>query len=159
MALEIVPIDPSRREFVDGLLVEHFGSTTIVSLGRVHDARDLPGLVAILDGENAGFLIFAVRHDVLEIVALVSARPRRGVARALVHDVIGRAPALGVARIVLVTTNDNLSAQAFYEVLGFSLLSVHEGAVTRARLLKPEIPLVGEGDRSIDDELEYELCP
>jgi ribosomal protein S18 acetylase RimI-like enzyme len=60
-------------------------------------------------------------------------------------------------RLWLVTTNDNLRAQRFYERAGFRLVEVREGEIERSRRLKPEIPLLGEGGVPIRDELEYEF--
>ncbi|HEY1774611.1 MAG TPA: hypothetical protein VGG41_00500, partial [Solirubrobacteraceae bacterium] len=57
----------------------------------------------------------------------------------------------------LVTTNDNVTAQRFYENRGLRFVALQAGAVDEARKLKPEIPLVGEGGVEIHDELEYEL--
>jgi len=114
---------------------------------------DLPGFAA-LDGERlVGLLTYAHDGDAIEIVTIDAFEPRRGVGRALVEAVRG----LGAARIHLTTTNDNVSAQRFYEALGFRLAAVREGAIERSRELKPEIPLVGEGGTPIRDELEYEL--
>lgn len=47
--------------------------------------------------------------------------------------------------MVVVTTNDNLDALAFYLRQGFRLESVRLGAVDRAREIKPSIPLVHDG--------------
>lgn len=135
---------------------DHFGSGRVVSLGRVHDTGVLPGLVALVAGEPVSFLLYAVRDEDCEIVALVSVLPCRDVARSLVDSLTDRCAGLGVKRIVLVMTNDNLSAQAFYAACGFLLVATHAGAADRARALKPEIPHVGEDGVPISDELEYE---
>ncbi|MGV8083627.1 MAG: GNAT family N-acetyltransferase [Coriobacteriia bacterium] len=155
--MRVVSLDDSHRGFVDTLMSEHFGSGRVVSRGRLHDAAILPGLLATLKGEPVGFLLYCITENECEIVALASAIRRRGVARTLVGELVAFAPAVGVDRLVLVTTNDNLSAQAFYRTMGFDLVAVHRGAVTRARALKPEIPLFGEGGVAIEDELEYEM--
>lgn len=79
----------------------------------------------------------------------------RGVGTAL----IGAVKELGARRLWLITTNDNVHAQRFYERQGFRLVAVDQGAVDRSRLAKPEIPLLGVGGVEIHDELEYELRP
>ena len=84
-------------------------------------------------------------------------RPREGVATALVHALVEHLRVSGCARAWLVTTNDNFGARLFYESLGWRLAAVHHGAVTRARELKPEIPVFGENGVAIEDELEYEF--
>ena len=42
---------------------------------------------------------------------------------------------------------------------GFTLVAVHEGAVDRSRVAKPEIPLLGDGGIEIHDELRYGFRP
>lgn len=155
-ALTVVPLGASYRGFADALMREHFGSERVVSRGRLHDTRELEGLAALRCGEPAGFLSYAILGDECEIVALVSAIRWRGVARVLVDALDALACEQGAQRLVLVTTNDNVTAQAVYSALGFSLTAVNEGAIARARAIKPEIPFVGEGGVPIADELEYE---
>jgi RimJ/RimL family protein N-acetyltransferase len=72
---------------------------------------------------------------------------------------IGAVKELDARRLWLITTNDNVRAQRFYERCGFELVAVHEGAVDRARVAKPDIPLLGDGGVEIHDELAYELRP
>ena len=62
-----------------------------------------------------------------------------------------------MARVWLITTNDNLQAMKFYELRGFRIVAVDRGAVDRARLLKPSIPLVAGSGIELHDELELEL--
>jgi ribosomal protein S18 acetylase RimI-like enzyme len=125
---------------------------TVVSRDRVHVLAHLPAVVAEIDGRPAGCLAFARGAAAVEIVTLDAFVPGRGVGRALLGAVAGRAD-----RIWLVTTNDNASAQRFYAAAGMALVAVHRGAVRAARILKPDIPLTGEGGVPIEDELEYEL--
>ena len=153
--MEIHSLDARDRAWADALVAEHFGSTRIVSRGRLHEAAMLPGLIAVRDGERVGLLLYRPDGDQCELVVLISVLLRRGVATALVRSLCDRLPDLGGTQAWLVTTNDNVAAQSLYRSLGWSLLAVHRGAVTRARETKPEIPLLGEGDVPIEDELEY----
>ena len=59
-------------------------------------------------------------------------------------------------KVWLVTTNDNLRAQPFYQGNGGALVAVHVGAVAHSRTLKPSIPTHGQGGLPISDELQYE---
>ena len=72
---------------------------------------------------------------------------------------IGAVKGLGARRLWLITTNDNVRAQRFYERQGFELVAVDDGAVDRSRSAKPEIPLLGAGGVEIHDELKYEHRP
>ncbi len=152
----IVRFREQHREWVTALMVEHFGSPAVVSRGRVHDTLALPGLVALDEGgAPMGFLSCALHGSECEIVALVSSRPRQGIGRALVEELARQARTAGSEALVLVTTNDNVSAQEFYRNCGFSLVVTRVGAIAEARELKRDIPLRGEGGVPIEDELEY----
>jgi GNAT superfamily N-acetyltransferase len=154
-SMKIMPLTVSERSWCDELMMSHFGSARVVSRGKLHDASDLPGLVAVRDGARVGLIIYLLEAPECEIVALVTTAQRSGVGRALVEAVDEIAAGASCDRLVLVTTNDNVSAQRFYEACGFRLAAVHTGAVTRSRALKPEIPLTGEAGMPIEDELEF----
>ena len=62
----------------------------------------------------------------------------------------------GARRLWLVTTNDNTHALRFYQRRGFDLVRLDRGAVDRARVLKPSIPLENDGI-PMRHELELEL--
>ena len=155
--VEIRLLEASDHEWSDALVARHFGSSRVVSRGRLHDTSVLPGFVAMSDGVPVGVLLHRVDADECELVALVVERPREGIATALVRALVEHLRSTGCVRAWLVTTNDNIGAQAFYEASGWTLAAVHRGAVVRARELKPEIPALGENGVAIEDEIEYEL--
>ena len=62
-----------------------------------------------------------------------------------------------MSKILVVTTNDNLSAVVFYQKSGFSVKHIRKGAVALSRKVKPEIPLLGENGIPLEDEIELEL--
>ena len=154
--MRVVALDTSHSAWAESLIGAHFGSTCVVTRGRLHDVTGLPGLVAVESGRPLGVLYHRSASDSCELVAMVASEPGRGAGRALVSALGELATARGCHRLWLVTTNDNGSAQRCYLALGFSLAAVHAGAVTEARALKPEIPEFGECGVPIVDELEFE---
>ncbi len=168
--LRIRAITPADRAWIASLLVAHWGSTVMVTRGRRHEAGDLAGFVAEVDGERRGVLLHALAQpsdpaavrgqpppaDELEVVLLESLVERRGTGSALLAAAEELARAHGARRIWLVTTNDNQPAIDFYTRRGYRLVAIHAGAVTAARRLKPEIPARGLGDVPITDEIELE---
>ena len=60
-------------------------------------------------------------------------------------------------RAWLITTNDNLDAIRFYQRRGFTIATVHAGAIEQSRTIKPSIPLVGSYGIPIRDEIEFEM--
>jgi ribosomal protein S18 acetylase RimI-like enzyme len=107
-------------------------------------------LLATIDGDPVGFLTWDHAAGVAEILALAVRDTRRGVGRALVAEVRTRAATADLTRIVVVTTDENVGAQAFYAATGFTLAETRVGAVDECRRrFKPTIP------PGIHDELEY----
>jgi GNAT superfamily N-acetyltransferase len=149
------------RDDERGWLRQHlelaWGSATIVSRDREHDAAALPALVAVRGEELAGLATYRVCGAECELVTLEAFAAREGVGSALLAAVAQRARDGGASRLWLVTTNDNLDALRFYQRRGLALVAVHRGAVDRARARKPAIPLIGAHGIEIHDELELEL--
>ena len=144
-----------------GWLAEHlrlaWGSSTIVGRGRARDASQLPAIVCTEGEELLGLATFEIAGGVCELVTIEAFRRREGIGTALLGAVLEQARGRGCNRLLVVTTNDNLVAQRFYERHGLTLVAIHRGAVDEARALKPEIALVSEDGTPIHDELEMEL--
>ena len=152
-----VPAVGELRRWLRGRLAETWGGA-VARLGELVDARGLDAYVGLVDGAPAGAVTVAVRDGRVEIVTLEATVRRRGVGSALVSRAADRARAADVDELWLITTNDNAGAIAFYEAVGFSLVTRHAGAVDRARrTLKPSIPEIGEHGVPIRDELEFHL--
>ena len=153
MTVRVRALTDEDRAWVAGIATERWGSSVVVAHGEVLEPATLAGFVAEGDGERVGLLTYREDGDACEVVTIDAFEPRRGVGSALMRALMS----LGHRRVRLVTTNDNVPAQRFYERLGFRLVAVREGELERSRRLKPEIPLVGVGGAPIRDELEYEL--
>jgi GNAT superfamily N-acetyltransferase len=148
---------PPDHADVVALLIESWGSTTVVSRGRVHDAGTLPAKVATCDGSLVGLATFHLEADERELVTLDSTEQGHGIGSALLAAVAKEAVRRGAHRLWLVTSNDNLDALRFYQRRGIRLCAIHRDAIDQARLVKPSIPLVGNFGIAIRDELELEL--
>lgn len=157
MQLEIKPITEFDRSWMQELLQSYWGSTRVVSRGRLHQADQQPGFVAELWGQKVGLVTYQLEGDQAEIVTLASLVERQGVGTALVEAVRRVAQAAGCRRLWLITTNDNLSALRFYQRRGFVLAQLHPNAIERSRRLKVDIPLIGQNGIPIRDEIELEL--
>ena len=129
----------------------------MVSRGVLHQADRLLGLVAEDDGKREGLLTYNVKNNMLEIVTLNVFKKRKGIGRALVDRAVDLASSNGYSRVWVITTNDNTQAIEFYKNIGFSVVSIHKGAVSESRKLKPEIPEFGVDGIPITDEIELEI--
>ncbi|HVP39608.1 MAG TPA: GNAT family N-acetyltransferase [Candidatus Saccharimonadales bacterium] len=151
------PLEPADRGWAEALLTERWGSPVVVSRGVRHDARRLPGFVALLAGEPAGLATYRIAGPECELVTLDALVPGHGAGSALVEAVREAARRRGCRRLWLITTNDNVDALRFYQRRGFELVAVHRGALEASRRLKPEIPAVGLHGIPLRDEMELEL--
>lgn len=150
---------PADAAWTGHLLDSSWGSTRVVSRGRLHDAATLPGLVATIEDVPAGLLTYRIEGPALEIVTLNSLRPGRGIGSLLLNGAADTARRAGCGRVWLVTTNDNLHALRFYQRRGFRMVALRADALAAARSLKPEIPLIGLDNIPLRDEIELEWLP
>lgn len=141
------------RHWMRELLVSRWGSAAMVVGDRHYDLLSLPALVAVGESGPAGLLTFSREGDALHVVSLDALTSGRGAGSALLDALLAVGRDEGARRVIVCTTNDNERALEFYRRRGFQVTRIEAGAVDRARLQKPEIPAVGEGGRSIHDEI------
>ncbi|MGZ6925761.1 MAG: GNAT family N-acetyltransferase [Acidimicrobiia bacterium] len=151
MTPTVRPADAADTPWVLAVARSELGDERQVHSRRQFHVLDAAVLVAELDGEPAGFLTWDHDAAVAEILAVAVARRRRGLGRALVAAVERIAAEAGCRVLTVVTTDDNLGAQRFYESVDFALRERRAGAVDECRRrYKPTIPAAAH------DELEYE---
>ncbi|MBU0637591.1 MAG: GNAT family N-acetyltransferase [Planctomycetes bacterium] len=150
-------LKPKDREWAVEVLRAAWGDTKVVTRGCIHNTAELPGLVAVLDGEQSGLITYRLAESECEIVTLNSIREGRGVGTALLAAVRQEAGARLCRRLWLITTNDNLAALRFYQRRGFCLAAVYPGALEHSRALKPEIPEMGREGIPLRDEIELHM--
>jgi GNAT superfamily N-acetyltransferase len=147
----------AERDRIGQLLRAAWGSTTVMSRGRAHDASLLPALLAMRADEIVGLATYRPEASDCELVTLDAFLQGEGIGSALLDRVRQEAIRHGCKRLWLITTNDNLQAIRFYQRRGLRLVALHRGAVDDARLLKPSITKIGDHGIPIHDELELEL--
>jgi len=153
----VSPIASGDRDWVAETLVREWTSTSVARLGELVEAAELPGHLATLAGRRVGLVLVDVRHREYEVVAISTSEPRRGVGRALMECCFAEARAAGCRRVWLVTTNNNITAIAFYQRLGMDLRALHRHALRVSRELKATIPERDADGVRIDHELEFEV--
>lgn len=151
------PLLPSEQECLTTFWQEHWGAPLMVTRGVIHHARDLSAFVAEDPaGAWVGLLSYRVEGGACEVMSLDALREGQGIGTALLGAIVGLARAQRLARLWLITTNDNTRALRFYQRRGWRLAALYPGAVAAARALKPSIPLSGDDGIPICDEIELE---
>ena len=156
-SFQIRALNKADHDWVVGLLNEHWGSTRIVSRGRVHQVDELPGFAAVEDDRPVGLVTYRIEGDQCEITTLNSLMEKEGIGTALIDAVRDVANDASCKRLWLITTNDNTAALHFYQKRGFVLAALYPNAIEKSRKLKPEIPLTGIDGIPLRDEIELEL--
>ncbi|WP_232697695.1 GNAT family N-acetyltransferase [Brevibacillus daliensis] len=142
------------------LIIKNWGSSQMVSRGHIHQIDQLPGYICTLKDTRdiIGLLTYQIKDEQMEIVSLDSLKEGKGIGSNLVRLAIKKAKELDLKRIWLITSNDNWHAMSFYRKLGFTMTAVYPNAITEARKIKPEIPLINEENGiAITDEVEFSL--
>ncbi len=155
--LQLRPLTTDDSAWVRQFVSESWGDAIIVVHDKVYHPETLPGFVAILKGNRVGLLTYSLEGENCEIVTLDSTKPGIGIGTLLIEAVTRAAREAGCKRLWLITTNDNLYALRFYQKRGFKLVAVHRNAVDASRQLKPAIPLAGNDQIPIHDEIELEM--
>jgi GNAT superfamily N-acetyltransferase len=154
---KIRPLNRDDRNWVARIIEKQWGSTKIVTRGKIHKADELPGFAAVVDDEPIGLITYRTKDKECEIITLNSLHKGIGVGSALVNAVEKAAVDLDCKRLWVITTNDNVDALRFYQKKGFEIIAVHRNALERSRELKPEIPLVSRDGIPLRDEIELEI--
>ncbi|HWH97682.1 MAG TPA: GNAT family N-acetyltransferase, partial [Pseudolysinimonas sp.] len=91
-----------------------------------HQAAGHPVLVAEVDGAVVGYASFSAwrarwgyRHTVEDSVYIAESHQRRGLGRAMVADLVGRARAAGMHTMIADIEAGNVASIALHESLGF----------------------------------------
>lgn len=155
--MDIVNKDAKHQKWVKEYMKENWGSTLLVSRGKIYNTSEMPALIAIKDGNFCGLLVYREEGEQIEIMSIDAMPQFEGIGTQLINSLKEWAIEKKFKRIWLITTNDNVDALRFYQRRGFSLVKVHKNAVTEARRLKPSIPLIGYYNIPIKDEIELEL--
>jgi GNAT superfamily N-acetyltransferase len=155
--IEIAEISADYKDWIKTILTQFWGAGNLVSRGVIYEGTSLPGFIALINQEPVGLCTYNIIQNQCEIITLNSLSENLGIGSALITEVIRIAKKKHCQRVWLVTTNDNIHALGFYQKRGFTLAQLYPNAVQKSRQLKPEIPLIGQNDIPIRDELELEL--
>ncbi|MGV8122744.1 MAG: GNAT family N-acetyltransferase [Candidatus Xenobiia bacterium LiM19] len=155
--IDIHPVKESDRKWMSGIIKARWGEERVIAHGFAFRPAELPGFIAIHEGEKVGLLTFNIDHSAIEIITLDSLKTKIGVGSQLVDAMKEYARKTGCKRLWLITTNDNLQALRFYQKRGFHLAALHKNALDVSRMMKPLIPTIGRDGIPARDELEMEI--
>lgn len=146
-----------NRDWVSDFIKTRWGSEYVVTHGRKLYPVKLPGFFSVDENNNVtGLVTYEIRNDECEIVTLDATEPHKGIGTLLLKKVVEVAGQQRCSRVWCITTNDNLDAFRFYQRRGFSIVTIHRNAIEASRKIKPSIPLYGNYNIAIADEIQLE---
>lgn len=154
--MELQKIDGENRERINDFIIRHWFTLQMVIHGESIDLGKAAGWYACDDHEIIGLVTYRISGNEMEILSLDSLRENKGTGTALLHQALSDARNLGLARVRLTTTNDNLHALRYYQKRGFDIIRFYHNALDDARKTKPEIPLIGMDGIPLKHEIELE---
>lgn len=154
---KIRKVKDSDKEWVRKFIIKEWGSEKIIGCGKTYFPHKLPGFVAVSGKKYLGLITYAIKKDECELVSFNVLRKRRGIGTALIEKIKKAMKKISCRKIFFVTSNDNIDALRFYQRRGFIIKKVYPGAITAARKIKPEIPLIGNYGIPMRDAIKLEL--
>jgi N-acetylglutamate synthase-like GNAT family acetyltransferase len=141
---------PRLRDF----WTRQWGSEIVISRNEIIRYDEVDGFIY---DDWVGVITFMIKGEECEITSLDSLNEGKGIGTTLINVVLREAKEKKCRRVFLITTNDNLNALGYYQRRGFELVAIYRGAVNESRKIKPSIPLVGENNIPLRDEIELEI--
>jgi len=148
---------PDDAEMISQLMKEHWGGEPLVVRAENFYPSKLDGILAFSENKIIGFLFFNIQGKTCEIIVIDVFDKFKGLGTTLIDKLKVIAKEKNCNRIYLTTHNDNLDALRFYQRRGFYICAIHIDSVKEGRKLKPEIPMTGDYDIPIRDEIDLEL--
>jgi GNAT superfamily N-acetyltransferase len=147
-------LEPATPDEIDRLVREKWG-VPVVCIDRLYEPADLEGLVwRDGSGEIQGFVTWSVKGDWAGIVTLDAFVQGAHIGGRLLDGAEAELRDRGLRTVVVVTTNDNLRAQAFYLRRGYRVARLDLDGMTRVRALKPGVPETGHEGLPLRDMWE-----
>ena len=156
-SFQIRPVNNDDKAWVTNFHAEQWGSAANVTRGKIYNASDFPGFIAVNQNRRAGLALYRIDGGECEYMSMNSLVEGIGIGTALVEAVKNAAVKAGCRRLWLITTNDNTKALRFWQKRGFNFKAVYPNAMEKSRKLKPEIPLISDDGIPIRDEIELEM--
>lgn len=143
--------------FVTKIMDEYWGGEPLLIRDKNYYPSKLPGIIAENGTKLAGFIFYEIQKRDCEIVVFEVFDKWKGTGTALIELLRVIAKKQSCERIFLMTHNDNLDALRFYQRRGFSISGIRLNSMARARKIKPSIPLIGDYNIPIRDEIDLEM--
>jgi ribosomal protein S18 acetylase RimI-like enzyme len=147
--------DPKQRRMIGRLVTTYWGEDKQLMFDSEFEVAKLPAFYAKVDEEFAGFASFADFKDsvIIAALAVLPQYQNLGIGSGLIEKIKTEASKRGKHMLLVATSNDDLSALAFYQSLGFQIFEVKPDVIVQ----KHGEVLIGICGLPIRDELRMRL--
>jgi ribosomal protein S18 acetylase RimI-like enzyme len=113
------------------LAIHFWGETEVECFDREYDVLTLPAFVGLKNDHAVGFVSYSVEEDTMNLVMLnvLPEHQGRGLGSALLAKAVLEARELGLSRLVVATSNDDVPALYYYQRSGFQIEEVVPGRI------------------------------
>ena len=155
--MKVLKITNDNKNDVRKFFIKHWGSAEMIVSSGIYNCSELDGFIYVNEhDEITGLITYMIRDNECEIISLDSTEEGKGIGSELVRVVEHLAKQNDCEIVSLLTTNDNLHALKFYQKRGYRIVEIIPNAVQKARAIKPSVPLIGNADIPLHDELKLQ---
>ncbi len=156
MIENIERISDETRPLVNQFFIDNWFSTDMSLRGKIIDGTKLDGFLLREEENIIGLVTYTFFENICEIVSLDSKKENIGIGTALLKKAEKVAIDNNCTKMRLITTNDNMRALQFYQKRGYFLTKLYPNAMEEVRKLKSNVPILGNNEIPLRDELELE---
>jgi N-acetylglutamate synthase-like GNAT family acetyltransferase len=149
--------EENDRPWMRGVMRKWWGSESVVIRKTKYEPAEMGGFIALHNEEKVGLVILRYNETLCEIMSLTVSGTHPQIGSQLISSAVEDAKKHNSERMIVVTTNDNITALRFYQKMGFRLHELRLGIIEESRKIKPQIPLIGNYHIPIWDEIELEM--
>ena len=128
---QVCPATEGHYPRLEELALRFWGETEVECFDREYDVLKLPAFVGLKNDHVVGFVSYAVEGDRMNLVMLnvVPQCQGCGLGSAMLAKAVIEPHKLGLSRVVVATSNDDVSALYFYQRSGFVIEQVVPGRI------------------------------
>jgi len=143
------------KELISKIVELFWGEQKQATFSKEYVIKDLPAFVALSEGKIAGFISYSELNKTDVLIVALGVLPEyqgSGIGKALLLKLEEKARSSKKKRLLVSTSNDDLPALAFYQLMGFQIFEVIPNAIAN----KHGAIFLGVGNIPIRDEIRLQ---
>lgn len=155
--MEITRITDDNRKMLTQFIIDNWYGSIMIIKGERVDITTEDGYCIIDKNSVVAVVTYRLKNNICEITLLYTVKQRCGIGKKLVHEVTKTVRNKGGDTVMVVTTNDNIEAIAFYQKMGFDIVNIYRNSMDYVRKMRPTVPIMGENNIPLRHEIEFPI--